>query len=218
MTAEMAEKAKAEMEAQAKRLEEMIRKKKEEDRLAAIEKDKRETLEQGLRMEQLQDSAAVIEDIINANVLITKEEKCELEWKKYLECGKLPNPAVCAEMNTYLHLWDIDLDKTKMEDASERTTDALKLLGELDDLIETVSDEDKNKLENWYWIRQLFRDYQANCLDVATYRLLRNVERNLNRINIPTADFNFKDDHVTVCVWLRVMLPIPLPNPRRPPK
>lgn len=126
-------------------MEEMIRKKKEEDRLAAIEKDKRETLEQGLRMEQLQDSAAVIEDIIHANVLITKEEKCELEvsqrfesgqglfnvefqWKKYLECGKLPNPAVCAEMNTYLHLWDIDLDKTKMEDASERTTDALKVL------------------------------------------------------------------------------------------
>lgn len=57
----------------------MIRKKKEEDRLAAIEKDKRETFEQGLRMEQLEESAAIVEDIINANVVITKEEKCEVE-------------------------------------------------------------------------------------------------------------------------------------------
>lgn len=63
----------------------MIRKKKEEDRLAAIEKDKKETLEQGLRMEQLQESATAIEDIINANALITKEEKGEIEVRQLLK-------------------------------------------------------------------------------------------------------------------------------------
>ncbi|XP_050302897.1 dynein axonemal intermediate chain 7-like [Anthonomus grandis grandis] len=218
ISAEMAEKAKAEQEAQAKRLEELIKKKKEEERLAAIEKDKREIYEQGLRVEQLNDTYLLIAEVINSNVEAIREEKEILEWQKYIACGKLPNPAMCDQMNTYLHLWGIDLDKTSIEDASSRTADAIKLLTDLDELIDTVSPEDSSKLENWKWVRQLFRDYQASSLDVATYRLLRNVEHNLNRLNIPTADFNFKDDIVTLCIWLRVMLPIPLPNPRRPPK
>ncbi|XP_066153892.1 dynein axonemal intermediate chain 7-like isoform X3 [Euwallacea fornicatus] len=218
MTAEMAEKVKAEMEAQVKMLEDRIKKKEEEDRLAAIERDAREILEQGLRLKQLQESAASIQNIAASNAEVIKQEKELFEWEKYLECGKLPNPAICAQMNTYLHLWDLDWEKTSIGDASVRTADAIQLLSNLNELIETGTEEDLPKLENWKWIRQLFRDFQTDSLDVATYRLLRDVENNLNRINIPTANFNFKDDFVTLCIWLRVMLPIPLLNPRRPPK
>ncbi|KAJ8935184.1 hypothetical protein NQ314_012940, partial [Rhamnusium bicolor] len=67
-------------------------------------------------------------------------------------------------------------------------------------------------------IRQLFRDLQQETLDVVTYRLLRCVESNLHRIDIPTADFDFNDKNFKFSLWLRVQLPIPLPNPRRPPK
>ncbi|XP_076256077.1 dynein axonemal intermediate chain 7 [Rhynchophorus ferrugineus] len=218
ITAEMAEKAKQEMEAQMKRLEEMIRKKEEEERLAAIEKDKKETHEQNLRMEQLAESFALIDDLNKSITEKTKEENELIEWKKYVACGQLPNAAQCDQMNTYLHLWEQMLDTTNIEDTSSRTKDVITLINELDELIDIANKEKNQKLDNWKWIRQLFREHQSTSLDVTTYKLLRDVEHNLNRINIPTADFNFKDDYVTLCIWLRVMLPIPLPNPRRPPK
>ncbi|KAH1003077.1 dynein axonemal intermediate chain 7 isoform X2 [Dendroctonus ponderosae] len=217
MSAEVAEKLKADMEAQAKRLEELIQRKKEEDRLAAIEKDKRETLEQGWREEQLQETQEQIRAILDHHALSGQQEKAVIDWKNYLECGKLPSPAMCDQMNTYLHLWALDLDTTTIEGASARTSDAIQLMDALDELIDTSHPTDP-KLANWKWIGGLFRQYQAASLDVATYRLLRNVEHNLNRLNIATADFHFKDDHVTMSLWLRVMLPVPLPNPRRPPK
>ncbi|XP_030757372.1 protein CASC1-like [Sitophilus oryzae] len=217
-TAEMAEKARQEMEAQMKRLEEMVKKKAEEDRLAAIENERKDAVEHALRLEQLRDSFNLIQDISDYAAQKIQEENEQLEWKKYLACEKLPNAAMCDQMNTYLHLWDQELEVTTVDLASQRTQDVLTLLRTLEELIDTGSNEDNSKLENWIWIRQLFREYQTASLDVATYKLLRNVEHNLNRINIPTADFSFKDDFVTLCIWLRVMLPIPLPNPRRPPK
>lgn len=73
-------------------------------------------------------------------------------------------------------------------------------------------------MTNWKWVRILFREQQAKSLDVATYRLLRNIEKNLNRIDIPTADYRYQDNNLALCLWLRIQLPIPLPNPRRPAK
>uniref|UniRef100_A0AAR5Q6E5 Uncharacterized protein n=1 Tax=Dendroctonus ponderosae TaxID=77166 RepID=A0AAR5Q6E5_DENPD len=94
MSAEVAEKLKADMEAQAKRS-----RKKEEDRLAAIEKDKRETLEQGWREEQLQETQEQIRAILDHHALSGQQEKAVIDWKNYLECGKLPSPAMCAAPN-----------------------------------------------------------------------------------------------------------------------
>ncbi|XP_060533824.1 dynein axonemal intermediate chain 7 [Cylas formicarius] len=216
MTAELAEKARLEAEAQAKMLEELMKQKHEQDRLAAIEKDKKEAVEHQLRIEQLQESRKLMDDIVESYLELERLEREEIEWKKYVDCGRLPNPLQCDRMNTYLHLWEQVISDTTVEDASARTADVIQLLEELDEHLD--AEEDPSLVKNLKWIRSMFRDRQKESLDVATYKLLRNVEHNLNRINIPTADFNFKDEYVTLCLWLRVMLPIPLPNPRRPPK
>lgn len=93
-----------------------------------------------------------------------------------------------------------------------------QLLNELDDLIDTTETSDQSVIDNWQWVRLLFRQQQAKSLDVATYRLLRDIEANLHRIDIPTADFKYQDENIALCMWLRIQLPTPLPNPRRPPK
>nr|CAH7717915.1 unnamed protein product [Callosobruchus chinensis] len=121
-------------------------------------------------------------------------------------------------MNTYLHRWQISMDTTTVDDASQRTADVISLLDSLQDLLDTAKHENERKIDNYKWIRQLFRDQQQDSLNVATYRLLRNIEKNLHRIDIPTADYKFSDEHIKFNIWLRVILPIPLPNPRRPPK
>lgn len=105
----------------------MIQKKKEEDRLAAIEKEKREILEQGWRVEQLQESLDQIQSILDHNAHSCQTEKEILEWQNYLRCGQLPNPAICNQMNTYLHLWALDMDNTNIEGVSARTRDAIQV-------------------------------------------------------------------------------------------
>uniref|UniRef100_A0A6P7H4T2 Protein CASC1-like n=1 Tax=Diabrotica virgifera virgifera TaxID=50390 RepID=A0A6P7H4T2_DIAVI len=220
MTPQMAEQLRMEAEQEAIRQAELEKVRLAEERLIAIEKEKKETAEMLLRDEQLSKTQFHIKKATDTFVEATRIERDTEDWKLFVECGKLPNPYFCNQMNTYLHIWEEDIDATNMQEASTRTEDTLKLISDLEELIASYSEsgENREKLENWLWIRKLFRDSQQTSLDVATYRLLRNVFKNLVRIDIPTAEYNFKDSFVTLCVWLRVQLPKPLPNPRRPPK
>lgn len=191
----------------------------EDARQVGVEKQKLEILEQQAREEQLSKSLEVIQDIINFNRELSKTEKENLEWQLYVDCGRLPNPFLCDQMNTYLHLWSLKIQETTIEDASKRTYDVMKLLYDLEDLIDNAADdENKQTVENWKWIYSLLNEFQTLSLNVATYKLLKCVEKNMNRVDIPTAEFNFRDDYMDISVWLRVNLPIPLSNPRRPPK
>ncbi|XP_074031121.1 dynein axonemal intermediate chain 7 isoform X1 [Leptinotarsa decemlineata] len=218
MTAEMAEKLRIEAEQEAARLAELERIRLEQEKKEAIEKEKREIVEQQIREEQLEKSIQYIRDVTNLFMEHSKAEREQSEWQLYVDCRKLPDPSLCVQMNRYLHLWEKIIDGTTMKEAADRTNDVLQLLEELEDLIDNSIDEDEKKKGIWRWVRQLFREHQKESLDVATYRLLRCVEKNLNRIDIPTADFNYKNEDINLSIWLRVQLPIPLPNPRRPPK
>lgn len=88
----------------------------------------------------------------------------------------------------------------------------------MNDLIDDTFAVDEKQMVEWKWVRLLFRQHQQLSLDTATYRMLRNIETKLRRIDIPTADFHFKDEHFIMYVWLRVQLATPLPNPRKPAK
>ncbi|KAJ8978342.1 hypothetical protein NQ317_002651 [Molorchus minor] len=218
MTTAMLEQMKKEAEEEAAREAEMERRRLEEEKKAAIEKERRETIEQQVRCEQLEKSQGLMKQIAKFNKKIYVMEKYEQDWKIYISCRELPNASIVNQMSTHLHLWDLAMEKTSIEDASKRTENVIQLTEDLQDLLDIFVDEDPQRVENWKWMRQLFRDYQKQNLDVATYRVLRDVEKNLNRIDIPTADFDFQNDYFKLSIWLRVQLPIPLPNPRRPPK
>ncbi|XP_023310803.1 protein CASC1-like [Anoplophora glabripennis] len=218
MTAEMIEKLRIEAELEAARQAELEKRRLEEERKAAIEKEKREIIEHRLRQEQLDKTMSKLMDMVKKCKEANRQETELAEWEFYITCGRLPNPSLCDQMNTYLHLWEKELDETTMEEASKRTEDVVKLLTDLQDLLDTATDVEDRIVNNWKWVRQLFRDHQKENLEVATYKLLRNIEKNLHRIDIPTADFNFADENLNLSIWLRVQLPVHLPNPRRPPK
>lgn len=119
-------------------------------------------------------------------------------------------------MNTYLHLWQKKIYETDIEEASARTREVNGLLEVLNDLIDDAFAADKRQIEEWKWVRLMFRQHQELSLDTATYRLLRDIDRKMNRVDIPTADFQFRDEHFVLYLWLRVQLPTHYPNPRRP--
>lgn len=175
-------------------------------------------MEQFIREEQLSKSIEAINEIADYKNKLAKTERENLEWQLYIDCGRLPNPSLCDQMTTYLHLWSVEIDETTVEEASKRSYDVIKLLNDLEDLLDSAVEENARTIENWKWIYNLIKEFQNSSLDIATYRVLKYIDMNMNRIDIPTADFHFRDDFVDMNLWLRLNLPIPLPNPRRPPK
>ncbi|CAH1102220.1 unnamed protein product [Psylliodes chrysocephalus] len=201
----------------ARKIEQEVQKRADElERV--MENERREQIDAQLRADQLEKSVIMTQEVVHHFRETLRTEKELREWELYLQCRKLPNPAFCNDMTTFLRMWEENMTVITIPEASETTKQCLELISDLEEVIALATEDDQHKLPNWFWIRQLFRDQQTVCLDIATYRLMKNVGKNMNRVNIPIADYNFKDDYSTICVWLRVQNPIPLTNPRRPPR
>ncbi|XP_017779313.1 PREDICTED: protein CASC1-like [Nicrophorus vespilloides] len=195
----------------------------EEERIRAIEEkkeaiatEKREVIEQSLREEQLQQSLEFRDSIIRAGHDSFMADKIQSDWEDYLRCDGLPKCWNPADMNTYLHIWEKTLKTAGIKDAARRTDEIIKLLDDLEDLINDPFDETVSRQQDWKWIREEFRDYQRESLEYATYHLLRYIGNRMNRIDIPTADYLLSNSNFGYCLWTLVKLPTPTPNPRIP--
>lgn len=214
---EMQQLAKLKMEEaeEAARRAEIKRKEDELEIQRLNEKQSKEILEHGFRTEHLKKSLDFIESLKKINSKLEKQNFVDLQWKLYVNCGELPIATKTPNMNTFIHLWELMTPDMTVEDASKRTKDVTKLIRIMDDLIETKEPEGPNDLENWKWVKNNLREKQRLAMEAVTYNILRNISK-MNRINLTTADFNYKDDLFTLCLWLQVQLPVPLFNPRRP--
>ncbi|GJQ85901.1 hypothetical protein Trydic_g21756 [Trypoxylus dichotomus] len=206
----------AELEAQRAIEEEMRR--LEMERRLAMEKEKRETAEQALRVEQLTSSNLLIKNIVDYSWKIDRKEKRDFQWKQYLKCDGLPDATNPPQMSTYLHLWKKMCEDVTVEEVKRRTGEIISLLEVLGDFIQDPFDASEALIENWRWIRTQCREQQHENLDMATYRLLRDINARMNRPDIPTADFTITDEHFILCLWLTVNLATPMHNPRAPAK
>ncbi|CAG9853529.1 unnamed protein product [Phyllotreta striolata] len=182
------------------------------------ERERREQIDANLRDDQLLKSNLFIQEVYDFFQESFTQEKALNEWLAFLNCRKLPNPAFCRDMTTYLRMWEESLKAITIPEAVVKTQEVIELIGELEDVIDLSVEEEKIHMPNWVWIRQLFRDQQKLSLDVATYTLMKNVDVNMTRINMSTATYDYIEDNISICVWLLTQNPIPLTNPRRPPR
>ncbi|KAF2885426.1 hypothetical protein ILUMI_20706 [Ignelater luminosus] len=217
LAAEMAEKARIQAELDAKQAEEEERMRLILEKKVGIEKEKREAAEQQLRTEQLGNSLNQINLIKKRHLKKALKDRDQLEWEQYLKCDGLPDPYVCGQLNTYLHLWEKVIESTTIDEAATRTPEALGLLEILTNLIDDPVGVETLLIENWKWVHRLFREYQQKSLDVASYRLLRDIQNNLYRLKLSTADFQRKEEHFALYLYVLVRLPTCMPNPRTPP-
>ncbi|KAK5638603.1 hypothetical protein RI129_012898 [Pyrocoelia pectoralis] len=171
-----------------------------------------------MRCEQLQVSLHLIDAISKRYIEAGWKRREEMEWMQYLKCDGLPNPRLCVQMNTYLLLWDEVLNKTTMEEATFRTKEVLKLMEELTTFIDNPLGALESEIENCRWIYGLFREHQQKSLDIATYKILRDVSQKMNSIQLTKADFNITEEYFTISLWTMVSVPKPYPNPRAPPR
>lgn len=54
------------------------------------------------------------------------------------------------------------------------------------------------------------RYQQQKHLDTATYKLLRNLEKNLKPIDLTTCKFISTSQHFTLYLWAEIVMPVPV--------
>lgn len=54
------------------------------------------------------------------------------------------------------------------------------------------------------------RYQQQKHLDTATYKLLRNLEKNLQPIDLQTCKFISSSQHFTLYLWAEIVMPVPM--------
>ncbi|KAK9754209.1 Cancer susceptibility candidate 1 N-terminus [Popillia japonica] len=215
---ERLERARIQAELEAQRAIEEERKRLALEKKLAKEKEKKETAEQSLRVEQLTTSNSFIKNMLDYSWNLDCKERDAIKWEQFLKCDGLPTPTDTGQMNTYLHLWQKVSEDVSVEEARRRTKEIIGLLQVLEEFIDDPFDATNTLIDNWKWIRGLCRDQQQENLDMATYKLLRDINKRMNRIDIPTADFTIIDENFILCLRLNVKLATPMHNPRAPAK
>lgn len=206
----------AEAEAKRKALEEEAERlrlqKEERERLKlelkeAKERAEREVAEQKVRVEHLGLSCKIFEDNKENKLLQDINLRETEDWKLYLECNRLPNPAVLAEMNTYLFLWKLDNKTNCIEDNLAKTKEVLSLLDVLTNLIDNPLNNSKKQIENWKEVQNNFRKELQDRLDNVSFHLLRQLETNLTQIDLEKCTYLNECPFLTLCMWTLMKIP-----------
>ncbi|KAK6626808.1 hypothetical protein RUM44_009285 [Polyplax serrata] len=200
---------KAQMEQERLKLLREEKERIEREKKLAQEKIKREIVEQEVRQRELGRSCQLFRNLQNNKKELEKEIREQYEWTQYLKCDGLPDPNSFSEMNTYLYLWKKNDTNPEIEKVLDKTEEVLNLLTVLDDLIiDSPFNATPSHIEEWKKIRKDLRCEQQKRLDLATHKLLRNIETNLEAIDMTTSKYTLESRHFTLNLWNKTLLPI----------
>ncbi|XP_048504698.1 dynein axonemal intermediate chain 7 homolog isoform X2 [Athalia rosae] len=161
-----------------------------------------------IRKEQLQVTWYVLYDNNRAFVDYQLDNKEAEAWNQYMRCDGLPDPGIVSDLNTYLFLWTLDDHTANIETAAKKSEEIIYLLNKLENIIYYSAMNPKEYIDECVEIRQKFRDKLQMWLDLATYRLLRQIEQSMIREDLRNVRFVKKSKQLTCCLWALIKLPI----------
>ncbi|XP_043285673.1 dynein axonemal intermediate chain 7 homolog [Venturia canescens] len=161
-----------------------------------------------LRRVQLENSWYLIYDKKKSFMDYVLEDKEEEEWFQYLTCDGLPDPRDLRDLNTYMFLWNLEDDKANMTTVARKCEVVTYLLARLDDIINFSIGNESKYIPEYKTIRQLFREKLQNWLDLASYRLLRQIEKEMNREDLRNARYVNEANEMICCIWALIRLPV----------
>ncbi|KAL2712561.1 axonemal 84 kDa protein-like isoform X1 [Vespula squamosa] len=167
-----------------------------------------EESQKAMRTIQLEETCSVTYENKKAfkeHVLAIEEKE---NWIMYLTCENLPHAGVVSEMNTYIFLWSLEDENLNMELVVKKNEVVQYLLLQLDEIIKFSLMRPADYIEECKTIRQSFRTKLQDWIDQACYRLLREIERDMLRVDLKNATYVKLTKHLICCMWALIKLPI----------
>ncbi|XP_071861726.1 dynein axonemal intermediate chain 7 isoform X2 [Bombus fervidus] len=191
----------------------MIKDMQEEIRLEQYDKKRKmemEAEEATIRQTQLKQTSVILSrhwtEYAN-NILNLKQEE---NWARYMTCDGLPDPGSLSDMNTFLFLWPLSDKEASMNTIEEKCRVITHLLSKIDRIIRFSTIDSKEYVVECESIATKLRIELQRWIDLACYRLLRNIEANMIREDMKTTRYVRATNKAVCCVWAPIALPIGL--------
>ncbi|XP_068974362.1 dynein axonemal intermediate chain 7 homolog isoform X1 [Bombus flavifrons] len=191
----------------------MIKDMQEEIRLEQYDKKRRtemEAEEATIRQRQLKQTRDILSRHWTAyanNILNLKQEE---NWARYMTCDGLPDPGSLSDMNTFLFLWPLTDKEPNMNTIEDKCRVITHLLSKIDRIIRFSTIDSKEYVDECESIATKLRIELQRWIDLACYRLLRNIESNMIREDMKTTRYVRATNKAVCCVWAPIPLPIGL--------
>ena len=127
-----------------------------------------------------------------------------------MTCDGLPDPGSLSDMNTFLFLWPLTDKEASMNTIEDKCRVITHLLSKIDRIIRFSTIDSKEYVIECESIATKLRIELQRWIDLACYRLLRNIEANMIREDMKTTRYVRATNKAVCCVWAPIPLPIGL--------
>uniref|UniRef100_A0A2A4K144 IC97/Casc1 N-terminal domain-containing protein n=1 Tax=Heliothis virescens TaxID=7102 RepID=A0A2A4K144_HELVI len=172
----------------------------------------REVAEQEVRRDVLHKAVNLFQGFERQKLAYELKKEQDAEWHQYLRCDGLPDPRVVTELNTFLHLWqqneicdDNELDKKFIE--------VLPILDMLEIFRFKTRRYTEREIANYDEVRLALRAELANAIQMASYTLLRDIEKNLVAESTKISTYHREFKGLMLNIWVAVKWPTKKPKP-----
>ncbi|XP_076668249.1 dynein axonemal intermediate chain 7 isoform X2 [Andrena cerasifolii] len=139
------------------------------------------------------------------NVRILEETE---NWARYMTCDGLPDPGSLPDMNTFLFLWTMEYEKASVVTMAEKCRMITSLLTKLEGIVRFSTTISAGYASECEVVAKQLRYKLQQWIDDACYRLLRDIETNMTRMDPKTATYVSTANEAVCCVWAPIPLPI----------
>ncbi|XP_026735062.1 axonemal 84 kDa protein-like [Trichoplusia ni] len=179
------------------------------------EKMAKEVAEQDVRRDILQKACNLFQKFEKEKMDYELKKELDAEWQQYLRCDGLPDPRVVTQLNTFLHLWQ-QLEVCDDEELNKKFIEVLPILDMLEEFRLNSRKFTPRQSENYNEIRLALRAQLASAIQIASYTLLRDLEKYLKFESTKVATYEREFTGLRLNIWVAVKWPTRKKKPVEP--
>ncbi|XP_050557845.1 dynein axonemal intermediate chain 7 homolog isoform X1 [Spodoptera frugiperda] len=171
-----------------------------------------ELAEQEVRRDLQQKAVNLFQGYEKQKIKYEQKKQKEAEWLQYVRCDGLPDPRIVTELNTFLHLWQ----QNKVADDNEldkKFIEVLPILEMLENILNNARQYTPRQISNYDEVRLALRAQLASAIEMASYSLLRNIEKNLVSESTKVSTYKREFKGMRLNIWVAIKWPTKKPRP-----